>query len=271
MKALIKIIMFCAFSINLNAQNYFNKLYDYDNGDTLSNHATTAIELSGGEFLIAGNKFLPTFSGLHYIKINALGDTILEKRYPKNNCAYYSALGNSLIKCYDGNLAQAGAYVDSSGNASALLVKLTENGDTLWTKTYGGSNFDNANIVSQTPDSGFVLMGVTQSYSIGPASDFYLIKTDKNGVQLWQQTYGTSATEECVSGQITLDGGFIMSGHKSNVLHVVKTDALGGLEWQQTYAGTKNLAFIKQLADSTYILSGSKTVSGFGDQACMLK
>ena len=264
-------MLLCAFSFQLNAQSYFNKLYDYNGGDTLSNQATTAIELSSGDFLIAGNKFLTTYSGLHYIKINSLGDTLFHKRYPKMNCAYFSAIGNSLINCYDGNLAQAGAYYDSTGNSAALLVKLTEDGDTLWTKTYGGLNYDNANVICQTPDSGFVLMGVTQSFSMGPASDFYLVKTDKNGVQQWQQVYGTTASEDCVSGQTTLDGGYIMSGHKSNELHIVKTNSMGGFEWQQTYSGTKNVGFIKQLADSSYILAGDKSVGGLGDQACLMK
>lgn len=272
MKGLIKIIMLCAFSYTLNAQSYFNKLYDYDGLATYNNAAASVYELSNGDYLVSGQKFYSfAFGSLFFIRINSMGDTISAKRYPKNNCIYYGGASGSLVKCFDGNLVQSGTYYDSIGNADALLVKLTENGDTLWTKTYGGGNPDNANIVCQTPDSGFVLMGATQSFSMGAASDFYLIKTDKNGVQQWQQVYGTTASEDCVSGQITLDGGYVMSGHKSNELHIVKTDATGGFEWQQTYTGTKNLGFIKQLADSTYILTGAKTVSGFGDQAYMMK
>ena len=274
-KFLFSIFLFLFFSTiceNVNAQTYFNKLYDYDGTNSTSNHATASIELSNGDFLISGNKFLPSFGALHFIRINTNGDTILTKSYPKLNCGYYTAIGNSLIKCLDGNYAQAGAYADSGSTAlNALLVKLTENGDTLWTKTYGGVNFDNANIVCQTPDSGFVMMGVTQSYSTGSASDFYLIKTDKNGVFQWQQVYGTTLTEDCVSGQITLDGGFILSGHRNNQLHVVKTDSNGSFQWEKVYAGTAGQAFVKQLPDSTYILVGSKFVAGLSNQAYMAK
>lgn len=271
MKLFSKIVLLTAFSLQLNAQTYFNKLYDYDYGDTLANHATTSIALDSGNFLIAGNKFLPNYSALHYFKINSNGDTLFNKRYSKNNCAYYTSIGNSLIKCHDGNFVHCGSYYDSLGNASVLLVKLNGNGDTLWTKTYGGANFDNANMVCQTPDSGLVLMGTTQSFGIGSASNFYLIRVNKNGALQWQQAYGTTANEECSSGQITLDGGYIMAGHRTNVLYVIKTDSSGALEWQQTYTGTKNYGFIKQLADSSYILTGAKNVAGFGDQACMLK
>ena len=273
MKKAIKILFIgILVSFEVNAQTYINRLYDYDGTNSFSNHATTAIELPNGDFLVGGNKFLPSFGALHFIRINTNGDTVLTKSYPKLNCGYYTAIGNSLIKCLDGNYAQAGAYADSGSTAlNALLVKLTENGDTLWTKTYGGVNFDNANIVCQTPDSGFVMMGVTQSFSTGSASDFYLIKTDKNGVFQWQQVYGTTLTEDCVSGQITLDGGFILSGHRNNQLHVVKTDSNGNFQWEKVYAGTAGQAFVKQLQDSTYILVGSKFVAGLSNQAYMAK
>ena len=266
------IIIICAFNLQLNAQTYFNRLYDYNGTQNYNNAASSLIELYNGDFFIGGVKFLSNFGALHFIRINSHGDTVLVKRFPKINCAYSTAIGNSLIRCFDGNLVIAGAYTDSnSTHPDAILIKLTENGDTLWTKTYGGANFDNANTVSQTPDSGFVLMGVTQSFSIGPASDFYLIKTDKDGNFQWQRTYGTTATEECLSGQITLDGGFILSGHQNNQFHVVKTDNVGNMQWQQTYAGTSGSSFIKQLTDSSYILTGGKVVTGFAGEAYMIK
>ncbi|HEY0029911.1 MAG TPA: T9SS type A sorting domain-containing protein [Bacteroidia bacterium] len=265
-------LLILTFADSAKAQVYFNKLYDYDGSNSTSNHATSCIELSNGDFLIGGNKFLPSFGALHFLRINSNGDTVLTKSYPKPGCGYYTATGNSLIKCYDGNYVQAGAYTDSgSTSLDALLIKLTENGDTLWTRTYGGANFDNANVVCQTLDSGFVMMGVTQSYSAGAASDFYLIKTDKNGVFQWQKVYGTTLPEDCLSGQITLDGGFILAGHKNNQLHIVKTDGNGNFQWEKTYPGTAGQAFVKQLADSTYILVGAKSVAGLGYQAYMAK
>ena len=98
-----------------------------------------------------------------------------------------------------------------------------------------------------------------------------MIKTDKNGNFEWQKVYGTTAAEDCTSGDKTLDGGFILSGQKSGEFYIVKTDALGNMQWQQTYSGTSGPCFIKQLADSTYILTGAKIVSGFAGQAYMIK
>lgn len=274
MKFGFKILLFiCAFVLKANAQIYFNKLYDYDNSNTFNNAATACIEFSNGDVLLSTTKYYsPSFGGLHFIKINTNGDTVVSKRYPKANCAYYSGPSSSIVKCFDNNLILAGSYYDSTLiNSDALLVKINENGDTLWTRTYGGANFDIANAVSQTVDSGYIIMGSTQSFSMGPAADFYLIKTDSLGNFQWQQTYGTTLAEDCVSGQITLDGGFVMSGIKNSLLYALKTDANGNFKWDRQIPGTAGTGFIKQLADSTYILVGAKFVAGLSYQAFMAK
>jgi len=273
MKIKLKIfLIICAFAFQANAQTYFNRLYDYKNDANFYwNAAGSVYEYSNGEYLISGQKFFSAgYGALHFIKINVNGDTICHKRYPDSIRYFTTGASGSLVKTFDNNVVQVGASANISFSYDAFIEKLTEDGDTLWTKTYGGANFDNANIVHQTADSGFVLMGVTQSFGMG-GSDYYLIKTDKNGNFEWQRTYGTSGTEDCLSGDLTLDGGFILSGQKNGEFHIVKTDSNGNQQWTQTYSGTSGPCFIKQLADSSYILTGAKIISGFAGQAYMIK
>ena len=260
-------ILFCAINSNLNAQIYFNNLYPYHSQVA---NASSVIELDTGGYLFKGCPS-GTYPSLVILRINSNGDTLFTKEYVKPSYSFSLGTSNSIIHTYDNEYVFSGSILNPTNNRDALLVKLTENGDTLWTKTFGGANFDNANTVCQTPDSGFVLMGVTQSFSNGPASDFYLVKTDKNGNFQWQHAYGTTAAEDCVSGQITLDGGFIMTGHRSNQFYIVKTDNAGNMQWQQTYAGTSGACFIKLLTDSSYILTGAKVVTGFAGEAYMIK
>jgi hypothetical protein len=54
-------------------------------------------------------------------------------------------------------------------------------GDTIWTKTFGGYHQDQAYDVKQTSDGGYVLTGYSYSYHVGLA-DIYLVKTDANGI-----------------------------------------------------------------------------------------
>ena len=64
--------------------------------------------------------------------------------------------------------------------ADAWLIKTDANGNKLWDKTYGGPRYNTAASVQQTLDSGYIIVGSTDSYGAG-GQDFYLIKTDVNG------------------------------------------------------------------------------------------
>ena len=58
------------------------------------------------------------------------------------------------------------------------LLRTDENGDTLWTDTYGtSSDADEGHSVQQTSDEGYIIVGFTESFGAG-GSDVWLIKTE---------------------------------------------------------------------------------------------
>ena len=63
------------------------------------------------------------------------------------------------------------------------LIKMNSNGNTEWTKTYGGNYDDYGFGIAITSDNGFILTGSTSSYGLSSPelSDLWLIKTDFNG------------------------------------------------------------------------------------------
>ena len=67
-----------------------------------------------------------------------------------------------------------------AGDYDAWLVKTNANGDSSWTRTFGGSQTEYGVTVEQTPDGGFVVGGYTTTYGAG-SYDFYIIKTDPDG------------------------------------------------------------------------------------------
>jgi hypothetical protein len=60
---------------------------------------------------------------------------------------------------------------------------MNASGDTLWTKTYGGVNFECGYSIQQTTDGGYIVAGSTNSYGSGTPNynNVYLIKMDASG------------------------------------------------------------------------------------------
>ena len=152
-----------------------------------------------------------------------------------------------------------------AGSYDMYLAKTNSNGDTLWTRTFGGSAYDVANCVIQTSDGGFVVTGATNSFSGTIFNDVYLIKTDINGNTQWTKTYGGTDTDEGYQVQQTTDGGFIIVGTtesygvKSGDVYLLRIDSNANLLWTKTYGGTSyDVAnSLVQTLDGGFVIAGS--------------
>jgi hypothetical protein len=111
----------------------------------------------------------------------------------------------------------------------------------LWDKTYGGSNRDYGKYVQQTKDNGYIITGSTKSYGNGDL-DIWLLKTDINGNELWNKTYGGQLEEWSFCVKETSDSGFIISGGlKLNSeddfdTWLIKTDNYGNMVWNKIFS-----------------------------------
>jgi hypothetical protein len=143
------------------------------------------------------------------------------------------------------------------------LVKTDADGNTLWSRTYGGAENDEGKCVRQTTDGGYIITGFTDSFGAG-LSDLYLIRTDINGDTLWNRTYGGTGYDCGNSVLQTADGGFIVAGYNGSILtnstlvYLIKVDANGDSLWTRTY-GTHPQQMgesIQPTFDGGYIISG---------------
>jgi len=109
-------------------------------------------------------------------------------------------VGTSVKQTSNGGFIVAGVTKSfGAGDEDIYLIETDQNGDTLWIKTFGGSNNDKASTVHQTNDNGFIIIGTTSSFGNGQ-DDFLLWKTDSLGNTQWFKTYGNSANERGYDG-----------------------------------------------------------------------
>jgi hypothetical protein len=175
---------------------------------------------------------------------------------------------------------------DVSGNHGIKdywIVKLTTSGDIDWQKTFGGSDWDQANSIQQTTDGGYIIAGEAFSDDGDVPgnqgfSEYWIIKLTTSGDIDWQKTFGGTAWETPYSIQQTTDGGYITAGltcsydgditgqHGPRDYWIVKLTSAGDIDWQKTLGGSQDdwAWSIQQTSDEGYIIAG-KSSSNDGD------
>jgi hypothetical protein len=183
--------------------------------------------------------------------------------------------GNSVQQTADGGYIVSGfTYSYGAGYSDVYLIKTDAQGDTLWTRTYGGPHDDAGLSVQQTVDGGYIVSGHT--YSFGPGTpdydNVYLIKTNASGDTLWTRVYGEASHDEGNSIQQTTDGGYIIAGWTQSFgagredVYLIKTDTLGDTLWTRTFggAGDDEGYSAQQTTDGGYIIGGFTSSYGAG-------
>jgi len=235
------------------------------------------------------------------IKTDSQGNEIWKKNIGRADVDWVK----SIQPTSDGGYILVGFSVDidtEQANSDALLIKTDSQGNEIWSKTFGGLNADSANSVQPTTDGGYIIAGETESFSywgkdalkalkqmqaegsswptpihIHPWDgrrtidcDAWLIKTDANGNELWNRTFGVTdsdlsfewPSEVAHSVKIASNGGYILAGAgwEGYDAWMIKTDSEGRELWNRTFCrgfwdGTN---LVQPTLDGGYILTGGQ-------------
>ena len=238
---------------------------DWDLGNSV-------LQTADGGFFVAGRiGFIPgqlSTGDVWLIRTDPTGDTLWTKTYGGTSGrdeAY------SIQQTNDGGYIIAGETTSFGAGASdAFLIRINANGDTLWTKTYGGISEEYAVSIKQTSDNGFIIVGRTHSYGAG-STDVWLIRTNENGDTLWTKTFGTAGVDYGNSVNQTTDGGFIVIGRKMSFtsgtpdLFLIRTDPDGDTVWTKSYNGPLSPYSLDIGIEAQQLPNGGFLIAGTAD------
>jgi hypothetical protein len=187
------------------------------------------------------------------IKADSLGHEIWTK--------VYGGPGNEFVRraheTSDGGCIIV-ANTESYGNGSfdLYLLRLNADGDTLWTKTYGGTLYDVGYSAIQTPDGGFFVTG-NLYFDCDDYYYFTLIRTDANGDSLWTKFYGISSGTRRTTIIPTSDGNYIIQ--KGTKLY--KINEVGDTLWTNSFNSSdpdEEITYyeIAQVSDGGFVICG---------------
>ncbi len=225
--------------------------------------------LDGG-YILAGHtySFAVGLADFWLVKTDEDGDSLWSRSFGRNDTDYCF----SVKQTWDGDYYILAGFTSSlgAGGHDFWLVKTNSNGDSLWSRTFGGAQDEDCFSALETWD-GYILAGRTSSFGAG-ISDFWLLKTDLDGILQWNRTYGGSNNEVCFSAWPTMDGGCAMAGSASSFgmgnddFYLVRTDMDGNLLYSRTFGGGgfERCRGVAQTLDGGYILAGYTTSFGAG-------
>ncbi len=200
----------------------------------------------------------------------------------------------ALEQTADGGFILGGSTSDFFGYWDYVVVRMDASGAVLWSRTFGGDNYDFFSALLETADGGIILAGYSGSGISGnkttPVSgwaDAWVIRLDKAGNKIWERTYGGVGTDWATTLLPMEDGGFLLGGGSDSPpdenktspalgdsdIWLVRLDANGNKLWERTYGGSAQdaLGSMQSTRDGGLILSGfsfstdgDKTTPNFG-------
>lgn len=192
-----------------------NALWTSIFGDTMKQEFAKSIVPDGsGGYVIGGTSISDGIPYAFLARTDQFGHQIWRTLSPQD-----SVQGRKAIRLADGNYAIVGTFQlpapAAAPNSDFYLMKTDENGNALWSKTYGGMGFEDGYALAETGSGDLILTGFTSSFGMG-GYDVFMVKTNAVGDTILTNTLGTGSAELCFAISPTNDGNFVLTGQQES-------------------------------------------------------
>lgn len=291
LKFYFSFLFICTFFLPISSQEIeWHKNY----GGTNDEGPAHAVQTPDNDFIIVGGSLSNDIDvsenkgseDLWIFKIDDQGEMIWERTYGGSQVdrAY------QIIATNDGNYLIAGHTSSSNGDVSNFygiidfwLLKINGDGDILWERTYGGSNFDVIQSIIELENGQLLAIGSTQSTDMdlefnNGSYDIWLIKLEENGDVIWSKNYGGSNIDRAnevfelnensyafIGYVLSTDGDVSLNNGKTDAWIVkLNSDGIIQAEWSVGGSQDEYIFSAIQTPDKGF-LCGGRSDSSDGD------
>lgn len=195
--------------VDTNGGIIWEQTYGHWNGEL----ANDVYQTSDGGYILTG--YTSSFGGpptrwdVYIVKTDSLGNMIWDNNINISAYDYTFSVrptaDNSYIICgFTGTV--------SNDIRDLLIIKVDANGDSLWTRIYGGNDWEYGFCIRQISDGNYVAVGYTESFGAGQ-NDVWLLKIGTtpginsemtnhiSGIHVSPNPFSKSTTIRCATGE----------------------------------------------------------------------
>jgi len=224
----------------LKVDSLGNFKWSYNYGGSGSDWGQEIVITEDSSYAIGGysNSFGAGGFDFYLVRADVNGLPLWEKTYGGSDWDKCNAMAR--IPADSGFVLVGETYSYGNGNRDVYIIRTNKSGDTLWTRTYGGTLDDYANGVLVDGDS-IVICGGTESFGAGMA-DGIIIKMGIDGNFGWTKVVGKSR-EDYFTSIVKRNFYYTLGGTKS---YTYVTDQMDFWVYKIFADGTT------QMADTTW-------------------
>lgn len=237
-----------------------NEVWNVIIGGIGDDHLFDAVTVPDGGYLLVGNTERDRAEGFNgwLVKLDQQGSIVWKRSFgneDKSRGDYFSSIqklpiGHFLISGYTASLG--------TGRFDGWLMKIDQDGNMIWSKTYGGEGKDNIRKPFLLEDDGFLFGGSFRSQAESE-SQGCLTKTDSKGNVVWRKYY--PEVSQILSVVPSGEDGFLLLGNirltpeAEYDIWLCKVNSEGNKDWVKMFGGDK-----RDIGQGLYKLSSGYTL-----------
>lgn len=229
----IVLLLFGVATLPFYAQNTYNRVY----GNELYNEISSSARLLNGNAILIGDgdDVVDNYEVLLLRELDELGEVVTVDSIPAPCCQLITiGRSGSFEKLNSDGFIWAGTR---QGGGEGILIKLTNEMDTVWTRSYQMINGYNVNVFSQIEQKANGNLIVAGTLWVSDEPNIFLMEVDPNGETLWiSDDFDTSnAFQSVYDLSLTPDENIYVSGRRYGNGYsdpiLVRYDSIGNMQW----------------------------------------